>query len=98
MCGQHQFFSKEVSMNGETLVGWANNLPEPEAQLVLLRAAKEYQPAFSNPDEIGMGWAKILREHGYNALGPYARDYLAYKYLYYCEDLHRTCRRIPVTS
>lgn len=73
-----------------TLTSWAETLPEPEVQLLLLKAAKEYTPPFSNPDEIGMGWAKILREHGYDALGPYAREYMAFKYLYYCEDLHPT--------
>lgn len=81
-----------------TLTSWAESLPAPEAQLLLLKAAKEYSPPFSNPEEIGMGWVKILQEHGYAALGPYARGYIAYKYLYACEDLHPTCRRIPVTS
>lgn len=78
-----------------TLTSWAESLPEPEMQLLLLKAAKEFQPPFSNPDEIGMGWVKILREHGYAALGPYARDYVAYRYLYACEDLH-SVRRIHV--
>lgn len=71
---------------------WANELPEPEAQLILLRAAKEHTIKFTNADLIGMEWAKILRERGYNALNPYARNYLAHRYLTYCEDLNSHAR------
>lgn len=72
----------------DSLQWWVENLPEAEAQLLLLRAAKEHSVKFTNPDMIGMEWAKTLRTNGYNALGPYARNYLAFRYLTYHEDLH----------
>lgn len=81
-------------MSEDTLVHWAEHLPESEVQLMLLRAAKEHGVKFSNPDEIGMGWAKELRQRGYNALCPYARNYLAHRYLTYCDESHS--RKIPV--
>lgn len=65
----------------DNLQWWAEHLPEPEAQLALLRAAKEHPRKFTNPDEIGMGWSEELRQRGYNALCPYARNYLAHRYL-----------------
>ncbi len=81
-------------MMGDNLVLWAENLPEPEAQLILLRAAKEHTAKFTDPETIGMEWAKKLRQNGYNALCPYARNYLAHSYLTYCEDGHS--RKIAV--
>lgn len=79
-------------MNVDALETWANELSQPEAQLMLLHAAKEHTIKFTTPDLIGMDWAKILRERGYNALCPYARNYLAHRYLTYCEDSHARTR------
>lgn len=85
-------------METQNLDVWVRGLSEPDRQVMLLRAAKDYRPAFSNPDEIGMGWAKILREHGYGNLAPYVRSYLAHQYLIQHElsGIHNRDRKIPV--
>lgn len=67
-------------MNGTPLVQWAENLPEAEAQLMLLHAANEHPAKFTAPDDIGMGWNHKLRHNGFAALPPYARDYMAHRF------------------
>lgn len=84
-------------MNEDTLVWWAEHLSEAEAQLMLLRAAKEHTVKFTNPDTIGMEWAEKLRQKGYNALCPYARNYIAHRYLKRDEDPSSRLRKIPVS-
>lgn len=65
----------------QSLVRWAEELPHAETQLMLLRAAKTHDEHFTNADEIGMSWNKVLREQGYEYLCPYARNYMAQQYL-----------------
>lgn len=86
-------------MNELHLEQWANNLSDPEAQLMLLHAAKDHPQRFTNHDDVGMGWYRTLKHNGYNQLPPYARNYLAQKYLTCCEEMHNvkvTYARIPV--
>ncbi len=71
-------------MIGDTVALWAEELPEPESQLMLLKAAKEHEAKFTNPEMIGMMWAAKLRRNGFNALCPYARDYVAKRYEQWC--------------
>lgn len=75
-------------MSDQILREWAEDLPHPEAQLMLLHAAKDHPEQFTNHDEVGMGWNKILRENGFNSLCPYARAYVARRYLRMHETLN----------
>lgn len=74
-------------MDSDRLADWANGLPQVEAQLMLLRAAKEHTAKFTNSELIGMEWSKKLREHGYDTLCPYARNFMAHCYLDHCDNI-----------
>lgn len=63
---------------------WAEGLSEPDAQLMLIEAAKRHSHGFSNPEEIGVSWTQMLKRHGYNSLCPYSRNFMAFKYLEHC--------------
>lgn len=76
------------------LVRWAQGLEDTDAHAILLRAAKEHTLHFTNPEEIGDGWARTLKDHGYGALNEYCRNFMAYQYLRRCEDIHS--KKIPV--
>lgn len=82
-------------MSQDTVVWWSEHLSDAEAQLLLLRAAKEHSRGFTNTEDIGMEWAHTLKHHGYNQLGPYARNYLYKAYGTYADDLG--LRRIAVS-
>ena len=81
-------------MFSDSLQGWANELKDQEAQVLLLQAAKEHPHGFTNSDDVGMGWFQTWRKQGYDMLPPYARNYLAGEYLRLKGDPH--IRRITV--
>lgn len=68
-------------MNGTNLVWWAEHLEHSYVQPLLVQAAEEHPKGFTNAEEIGSQWYATLDTRGYNALCPYARNYLAHVYL-----------------
>lgn len=69
-------------MPEHNLAWWIDNLPEADRQVMCVTAAKEHTKQFSNPEQIGMLWASMIRKGGYNSLRiPYLRNFLAHQYL-----------------